>query len=367
MAEGGLGAFLHDAESRRVAQELGQDVKVRRGTMRQAAAAYRTERSPDILLVDLDGDAELDTHVPMLMQVCRPESTVLVTGSENSVDLANELYRHGVFLYLPKPLDVTNLRHAMREVDSVHGEGARPDIKASRLVPILGKGMGVNTMAVLLAKLAAGAGRYVSCLDLDPHFGTLAAAMGVTPQDGLRHVLHSENAEAEEVERLRTPVSQRIEMVGHPMEAAGQDVMPDNGLQQLIDSLSTQAHMILGCGFRPMHVETLRPLSTTHLIVFEPTPSGISIAVRWMRILDGAPATLVMNHTRPMTHMINNDQLRGGFGGRLPDFSIPYIKGMPNSLAVGNADQVLPRAAKAAIGKFLQPILGLGIVVEESG
>ncbi len=110
MAETALAAFLNDAASRRVVQEMDRDAKVQRGTVRNAAWTFRTDRPPEILLVDLDGEHNLIVYVPALMQVCRPESMILVTGSENNVALANELYRSGVFLYLPKPLDATNLR-----------------------------------------------------------------------------------------------------------------------------------------------------------------------------------------------------------------------------------------------------------------
>lgn len=364
MAEATLAAFLNDAESRRLVQEVDSEAKVQRGSVRNAAWAFRTDRSPEILLVDLDGEQNPIVYVPALMQVCRPESMVLVTGSENNVALANELYRSGVFLYLPKPLDATNLRHAMREVAAVNGEGVRPDVQASRLIPVLGKGMGTNTLTVLLARVAAEAGRYVSCLDLDPHFGTLSLALDTEPRRGLAQALQSSGADASSPERLQAPVSSRIGLVAHPVDQASQDSFAENGLQGLIDALSTQAHMILACGFRPVHVESLRQLATTHLIVFEPTPAGVSIAVRWLRILDGAPSTLVVNRTRPLPNLLSKDQLRTGFGGRAPDFELPYIKTMARAMALGEPEKAVPRATRTTLGKFLQPLLGFGAVAQ---
>ena len=144
MAEDAFVAFLNDRQSRNLVQNAKLDAKVQNGSVRNAAWEFRSKRSPGILLVDLDGEQNPIVYVPALIQVCRPESIILVTGSENNVALANELYRSGVFLYLPKPLDTTNLAAAMREVAAVNGEGARPDIQASRLLPVLGKGMGTN-------------------------------------------------------------------------------------------------------------------------------------------------------------------------------------------------------------------------------
>lgn len=366
MAETELAAFLNDAETRRVVQEVDSDAKVQRGTVRNAAWSFRSNRSPDILLVDLDGEQNPIVYVPALMQVCRPESMILVTGSENNVALANELYRSGVFLYLPKPLDTANLRHAMREVAAVNGEGVRPDVQASRLIPVVGKGMGTNTLTALLARVAADAGRYVSCLDLDPNFGTLSLALDTEPHRGLAQALQSAGADSASLDRLQAQVSPRIGLVAHPVDQVGQDSFAENGLQGLVDALSAQAHMILACGFKPVHVESMRQLATTHLIVFEPTPAGVSIAVRWLRILDGAPSTLVLNHTRPLPNLLSNDQLRNGFGGRAPDLEVPYIKGMARAMALGELEKALPRATRIMLGKFLQPLLGLGALAEAS-
>ena len=360
MAEDAFIAFLNDRQSRNLVQNAKLDAKVQNGSVRNAAWEFRSKRSPGILLVDLDGEQNPIVYVPALIQVCRPESIILVTGSENNVALANELYRSGVFLYLPKPLDTTNLAAAMREVAAVNGEGARPDIQASRLLPVLGKGMGTNTMTALLARMAAEAGRYVSCVDLDPNFGSLAMAFDTEPRRGLAQALQAPGGDASVLERLQAPVSPRIGLVAHPVDQSGQDSFAEEGLGDLIDALVAQAHMILLCGLQPRHVDMLRHTATSHVIVFEPTPAGVSVAVRWLRILDGAQSTLVVNHTRPLPKLLSNEQLRTGFGGRSPDFELPYIKGMARSMALGEPESALSRRERTLLGNFLQPLLGLG-------
>lgn len=366
MAETDFTAFLNDGDSRRATQQALRDGKVQRGTIRNAAWTFRTRRSPEVLLVDLDGEQNPIVYVPALMQVCRPETMILVTGSENNVSLANELYRSGVFLYLPKPLDGNNLQHALREVAAVNGEGTRPEIQASRLVLVLGKGMGTSTVTALLAHMAADAGRYVTCLDLDPNFGALALALDTEPRRGLAQALQSEGEEIASLDRLQAQVTSRIGLVAHPMDQAGQEELPVPGLQNLIDALSVQAHMILACGPRPQHVESLRHLATNHLVVFEPTPAGVSVAVRWLRILDGATSTLVLNHTRPLPKLLSDDQLRDGFGGRTPDLALPYIKAMARSMALGEPQLAMARRERTLLAKFLQQLLGLG-AVEDAG
>ena len=359
--EPGFTAFLSDTASRRLVGEVDRTARVQRGTVRHAVRSCRTGPSPDVLLVDLDGEPNPIVHVASLLEVCRPESVILATGSENNVTLANDLYRGGVFLYLPKPLDGRNLRRAIGEVESLREGGARPEIQASRLLLVLGAGMGMNTVTVVLARLAAERGRYVTCLDLDPNFGSLALALDTQPERGLAQALRRTGDGEVAVDRLQARVSPRIGLVAHPIDQARAEPAEEPGLYRLIEALSTQAHMILACGVTPQHVRTLRTLTTSHVIVFEPTPAGISVATRWLRMLDGAASTLVMNHARPLPNLVGEDQLRRAFGSRGLDLEIPYIKPMAQSMALGEPETALSRRTREAIDGFLQPLLGVGV------
>ena len=360
MAETDLVAYLNDRDSRRLAQNINAAAKIHSGNVRHAAWEFRSKRSPDVLLVDMDGEQNPIVYIPALLQVCRPESVVIVTGSENNVVLANELYRSGVFLYLPKPLDATNLQGAMREVAAINGEGARPEIQTSRLLPVLGKGMGSSTVTALLAHVAAEAGRYVSCLDLDPNFGALAMALDTEPRRGLAQALQTGDGESGALlDRLQAPVTPRIGLVAHPIDQAGQDEFDESGLHTLVNTLSTQAHMILACGLKPMHVNALRHMATSHIVVFEPTPAGVSVATRWMRILDGAQSTLMVNHTRPLPRLLTDEQMSTALGGRIPDFELPYVKGMAKAMALGEPQTAVSRRERTMLGNMLQPLLGL--------
>ena len=364
MADTELVAYLQDAASRRLVDETDPQSTVRRGSVRTAALTYRTDRSPEVLLVDLDGEQNPIVYIPALMQVCRPETVVLATGSENNVVLANELYRGGVFLYLPKPLDAPGLQNAMREIAAISAEEERPDVQTSRILLILGKGMGTNTLTTLLARTAADAGRYISCVDLDPTFGSLSLAFDTQPMRGLAQALETDGEMS--VDRLQARVSPRIGLVAHPVDQAGREEFDDKGLPALLEALSLRAHMILICGAQTFQVDALRNLVSNHVIVFEPTPAGVSIAIRWLRILDGATSTLIMNHTRPLPRLISQDQLRAGFGGRAPDFEIPYIKGMARAMALGEPERAISRRERATLNQFLLPMLGLSSA-EENG
>ena len=361
MAEAEITAFLNDAPSRRVVQEVDRAAKVQRGTVRNAVRACRDDRSSDIMLVDLDGEQNPISHVAALIQVCRPESVILATGSENNVSLANDLYRGGVFLYLPKPLDTVNLRNAIREVVEVNEEQDRPQIQASQVVLMHGKGMGVNTVTAVLAHLAAELGRYVSCVDLDANFGSLSLALDTRPERGLAQaLLDRDGAEGLAVERLQAQVSNRISLLAHPIDQVVQSDFHEDSLDNLIKALSSLAHIILICGASLEHLAALRHLVSNHVIVFEPTPAGVSIAVRWLRILEGANSSLIMNHARPLPNLVGQDHLRNAFGDRLPDVDVPYVRTMAEAMALGEPERAIGRRERDALNRFLQTLLGVG-------
>ena len=361
MAEADLTAFLNDAASRRAINDADPTAKVHRGSVRNAARTCRDGRSSDILIVDLDGEQNPISHIASLLEVCRPESVIIATGSENNVTLANDLYRGGIFLYLPKPLDATNLRSAIQEVIAVNEEQERPQIQTSRIVLAHGKGMGVNTVTALLAHLAADHGRYVSCLDLDANFGSLALAFDTEPQRGLSQVLKDrDGANALAVERLQAQVNNRISLLAHPLDLVGQGDFQEHGLDNLIKALSSHAHLILVCGASMEHLAAMRHLVTTHLIVFEPTPAGVSVAARWLRVLEGATSSLIMNHTRPLPNLLGQEHLRNAFAERLPDVQIPYMRNMAEAMALGAPERALTRREREPLNRFLQSLLGTG-------
>lgn len=359
MAE--LAAYLSDADSRDTVREADRQATIRRGTVRHAVRACQGEPSADVMLVDLDGEQNPLVHMVELLRVCRPESVIVATGSENSVTLANELYRGGVFLYLPKPLEAADLRRAVSEVETARGDEGRPEIQTSRLVLVLGKGMGTNTVTALLARLAADRGRYVTCADLDANFGTLSLALDTAPERGFAQALGDGSGAG--VERLLARVSPRIGLAAHPMDQAG-DSIDESGLLRLIDALSAQAHMVLACGVDVAQVDALRHVASHHVIVFEPTPAGVSVAARWLRILGGAPSLLVVNHARPLPRLLDDAQLRSHLGNRSPDVVLPYIKGMAAAMALGEPEKAVGKRERAVLDRLLNPLVGLAAAAE---
>lgn len=361
MADIEFAAYLSDSASRRLLADVDPTAVVRRGTVRQALRACQEARSPNTLLVDLDGEQNPMSQMGTLLQVCRPETVILATGSENNVTLANDLYRGGVFIYLPKPLDAGNLRDALREVVATEEAQERPQVQASQVLLMHGKGMGVTTVTALLAHITAGIGRYVSCVDLDAEFGTLSLAFDTEPERGLAQALQDpEGLDAATVDRLQASVTNRIGLVAFPVDHGDQGEAYLNGLENLVMGLSGHSHLILICGASMDHFRVMHNYVTNHVIVFEPTPAGVSIASRWLRLLQGARSSLVMNHARPLPKLLGEDHLRGAFGNRLPDAEIPYLQGMAEAMMLGEPQRGFPQRDRESLERFAQSVLRVG-------
>ena len=144
------------------------------------------------------------------------------------------------------------------------------------------------------------------------------------------------------------------------MDQAGQDTFSESGLQGLVETLAAQSHVIMACGLAPPHVGTLQSWISSHIIVYEPTEAGVSVAARWLRILKDAPSALVLNRSRPLaeTMVMDRERMRDALEGREPDLEIPYMKRMVRAMSLGEPEKAVSRTVRTAIGRFLAPLMG---------
>ena len=77
----------------------------------------------------------------------------------------------------------------------------------------------------------------------------------------------------------------------------------------------------------------------------------ISVAMRWLRILDGANSALFLDHARPSPNLIGDEQMREALGGRFPDTQLPCVRGMARAMALGEREKALSRRDRQALGR----------------
>lgn len=159
-------------------------------------AASASARAPDILLLDLKLEelGAFESLARALKQV-PPETAVLVTAPDATVDSVCRVMRLGVADFIPHPLTRENVIGALQTLTAKrvgHGGGGRPGGRVITFVRSCG-GAGATTLAIqtgweLLQRGKRGKGS-VCLIDLDLQFGNMAISLDLRGQFGLMHIL----------------------------------------------------------------------------------------------------------------------------------------------------------------------------------
>ncbi|GBD45152.1 Iron-sulfur cluster carrier protein [bacterium HR40] len=211
-------AFVSDAETRAAVEtafsrlEL-ESARIENGDVRTAIERLGVERSPRLLVVDLEASQMPLSDIDELAEVCEPGVSVVAIGRRDEVALFRSLLERGVADYFVKPVPPELLAHSLRRAMEGMPTGRRT-ARLGRVVAVLGVrgGVGATTIACGLAHMVASRHRRrVAVLDLDLHFGTVALSYDLDPVNGLRDVLERpEGLDPLLVERLGNSVSENL-------------------------------------------------------------------------------------------------------------------------------------------------------------
>jgi Flp pilus assembly CpaE family ATPase len=193
-------------------------------------------RVPDILLIDVKLE-ELGAFESLsrTLKQTPPETAVLVTAPDATVDSVCRVMRLGVADFIPHPLTRENVIGALQIATAKrvgHGGGGRLGGRVISFVRSCG-GAGATTLAIqtgweLLQRSPKGKGS-VCLVDLDLQFGNMAISLDMQGQFGLAHVL--EGMASLDGALLRGAVSH------HP---SGLDLLAAPGRILALDALSRQ-------------------------------------------------------------------------------------------------------------------------------
>jgi pilus assembly protein CpaE len=211
-------AFVADAETERVMRDnLGElgfaEATIIRGGISKAIDVLGTQRSPDLLIVDITGDELPVSRIHDLAEVCEPGVTVVAIGDRNEIGLYRDLLHAGVNDYIVKPLTAQLVARVLTAKTNP-GEVGTIQRRVGTMVAIVGArgGVGTTTIAVNLAwYLANQQNRRVALLDLDVHNGNCAMALNVKATPGLREALVSPTRiDNTLLDRVMSPVGDRL-------------------------------------------------------------------------------------------------------------------------------------------------------------
>lgn len=124
---------------------------------------------PDIIIVDVDGvDDPCDALKALASSGPEIEVVLVAVGSRNDVAFARKLRARGVHDYIVKPLDGESTREVViSALRQSSGDAKRSADRRVTLVTGVRRGVGVSTVAAMLAKKHSDEGRKTLLLDLD--------------------------------------------------------------------------------------------------------------------------------------------------------------------------------------------------------
>ncbi len=246
-------AFVADAETERVLhtclEQLGMaHGTISRGGIVKAVELLATQRSPNILIVDISGVDLPVTQVHTLAEVCEPGVTVIAIGNRNEIGLYRDLLQAGVTDYIVKPLTPQLLSKALT-TRMGPGTGSPIQRKLGTVVAVVGVrgGVGTTTLAVNLAwYLANRQNRRVALVDLDLQNGDCALALSLKATTGLREALvNPARIDNTLLERIMTPVGERLFVLSSEEPLLDEVHFTAEAVDTLVSALREQFHYVV--------------------------------------------------------------------------------------------------------------------------
>jgi pilus assembly protein CpaE len=248
-----LCAYVADGETERVLREClehlgGADAPIARGGIAKAIDTLATERSPELLIVDISGVAMPVSEIHNLAEVCEPGVTVIAIGDRNEVGLYRDLLHSGVSDYVVKPLTVPLLAKALGSRSDA-GTPTAIHRKLGTAVAFVGArgGVGATTLAVNLSwYLAERQNRRVGLLDLDLQGGECALTLNVKATPGLREALvNPTRIDTTLLERVMAPVGGRLFVLSAEEPLRDNIEVTPEAVETLVTALRQQFHYVV--------------------------------------------------------------------------------------------------------------------------
>ena len=359
--------FASDAATWRALRAglAGRKVKVQRGRLPVALRALASEPAAKILFVDLDGVEEPETAGRELAAVCAFETAVIGIGSTDTAHFTRTLFQHGVADYLLKPISPALIREVCASVTDDLPERSY----AGRVVAFSGSaGSGTSTLVAGIARALSAQGRTASVVDLDPISPRLPALLDVKPADGLSALLTAFDSGAPEdtetgnpidlVDRVCTPIDAGLSVIAYAPPASLPPAPTSAAVRTLLEHLANRTHVVLVTGFPdPDSRLEIMQRADARVLVYEPTLSSLSVAVRSLALLGTkSPATLVQCLARVPRSALSSAHIRYALGDRRPDVVIPFDAAL-HAAATGQKSRRPGRAYRSAVRRAFESVM----------
>jgi pilus assembly protein CpaE len=230
-------------ESAGIDRRLGKaNLAIKKGGMSAAIEAYRTVPTPNVIIIETDGDADILAGLDQLATVCDAGTRVVVIGNENDDVPYRELVRRGVSDYVVGPVDTLDVVRTICGLFS-----AAEAVTVGRVIAIVGAkgGVGASTVAHNVAwAIARDVALDSVVIDLDLAFGTAGLDYNKDPLQGIANAVFSaERPDSAFMERLLAKCTDHLSLLAAP---ATLDQVYDFG-DQAFDAIFDTLRMTTPC------------------------------------------------------------------------------------------------------------------------
>ncbi|MFO1111171.1 MAG: AAA family ATPase [Bradyrhizobium sp.] len=286
------------AEDRRLAKA---HLSVHMGGIVAAIEAYHTAPTPNVIMLETEGDTDILAGLDELASVCDPGTRVIVIGAAGGIAPYRELVRRGVNDYVIGPVEVLDV---VRSICSLFS--ASEAVTVGRMIAVVGAkgGVGASTIAHNVAwHIARDVGLDSVVIDLDLAFGTASLDYNQDPVQGIANAVFSpDRLDSSFMERLYAKCTDNLNLLAAP---AALDQVYDFGADAF-DSIFDTLRMTTPCIILDMPHQwsawTRRALvgADDILIVAEPDLANMRNAKNMISLLKSARP-----NDRPPLYCIN--------------------------------------------------------------
>ena len=340
------------------------DAQIWPGSLKEATNALRRGQNPKIIIVDTDTTLYPAGAVYELAQVCEQGTSVIAFGNDAGAMFSREMLKLGLSDYLVKPIRPKAIAESIARVRS----GGTFQNKEGKLIAVTGSpGSGVSTIAAALTTCASEYGHYVSVLDLNRTFATLAFLLDVEPSQGLVEMLSTAaraSLHPEAIKSIGAKRGDRINVYAYAWSASPIPLAPAWAICEMLVELQKRSHIVILDGMDDAATrQTLLAVADTRIVVFEPTRAGTVMAADLIRKLkpmrsEESPVIVVSNETRQTERHEKRRENGVPQPGEKPSVEVAYNAAIAQTANRGWNNEKVPKEIQSQMKQVLENVVG---------
>ena len=215
-------AFCETDETAAAVRSAGEDrrlakahLTVKMGGMAAAVESYHNAPTPNVIVLESQGQGDILNGLDELASVCDPGTRVIVVGTDTDEVPYRELVRRGVNDYVMGPVNPIDV---VRSICSLFS--ASEAITVGRVIAVVGAkgGVGASTVAHNVAWAIARDLKLDSVvIDLDLAFGTAGLDYNQDPMQGIANaVFQPDRPDSAFIDRLLAKCTDHLSLLAAP-------------------------------------------------------------------------------------------------------------------------------------------------------